>query len=169
MAGRVKDKVTGLTAQQERFAQEVVANISLSAAYRAAYNCKPGIKPETVHNRAFVLSKKGEVEARIKTLQAATVIKEQWTRERLIQFIRDGLLEIATTPGDKRDKVAALKLLGEMQIADAFAAKKTDATVRKIEPAKAAKELQAAIERALTLPAPKGKEPTHPGNVLQVQ
>jgi hypothetical protein len=149
MANSAKDPETGLTARQEVFAQSLVDNPSLTVAYKAAYNVKEGTNPATVHNKAWELAHKPEIELRVKALRAAKVAKEQWTRDKLNDFIRDTAINIAMTASREQDKVAAIRLLGEMAIADSFAAKKTDATVRKLTPGDAKAKLQDAIERAL--------------------
>ena len=75
---------------------------------------------------------------------------QYWTREELIAFIRDQALDIARNATREADRNNALRILGEMQIADAFAAKKTDAVVRKIEePGTATRKLRQVISRIL--------------------
>jgi hypothetical protein len=39
-----------------------------------------GLKPETIHNRAYVLSGKSEIKARVKALLDEKQAKEQWNR-----------------------------------------------------------------------------------------
>lgn len=65
-----------LTAKQEAFCVEYVkkGNGSYSDAYRAAFDCSK-MKPATVNNKAYILSCKGEIRARIKELQDATAEK----------------------------------------------------------------------------------------------
>jgi len=58
-----------LTIKQEAFCQAYLRLGDKSAAYREAYSCS-NMKAETVHNKAYMLSEKGEVRARIDELQA---------------------------------------------------------------------------------------------------
>jgi phage terminase small subunit len=58
-----------LTKKQEIFCKEYVKSGNKTQAYRIAYNTSR-MKDETVHNKAYALSEKGEVRARIKELQA---------------------------------------------------------------------------------------------------
>jgi phage terminase small subunit len=61
----------GLTAQQERFAQEVAQGKSLSDAYRKAYPRSEKWKQETVHEKASRAAANAKVSARIAQLRAA--------------------------------------------------------------------------------------------------
>lgn len=149
MANSVKDPVTGLTSRQEEFCRYVIEKHSLTAAYRAAYDIAPTTKDSTVHNKAYALHCKAEVQARIKALRDEKRQGEQWTKERLQDFIRDQAMSIAVNAARESDRVAALRLLGETAQADAFAARKIDQTVKRMSPGDAKERLQKAIERAL--------------------
>lgn len=69
----------GLTKKQEIFATEYVKCDNKSQAYRIAYDAS-GMSDDTIHNKAYALSEKGEVRARIKELQdiAAGIAKKEF-------------------------------------------------------------------------------------------
>ena len=58
-----------LTIKQEAFCQAYLRLGDKSAAYREVYSCA-NMKAETIHNKAYILSEKGEVRARIEELQS---------------------------------------------------------------------------------------------------
>jgi hypothetical protein len=59
-----------LTKQQEKFALEYVRTGVAANAYRAAYNVRPGTKPETVWSSASVVLSNPKVAERVSTLLA---------------------------------------------------------------------------------------------------
>lgn len=68
---RIKNEY-GLTAKEEIFAQEVASGLELSLAYRKAYAVRT-MKPDTVRQRAYELSRKPVVAARIKSIAAPAI------------------------------------------------------------------------------------------------
>ena len=82
------DPVTGLTPQQEAFAQAVASGLSLFAAYHQAYNVSPDTLPNSVYPSASLLASSPKVALRIKTLradlQAAVAEKRVWDALRMI-------------------------------------------------------------------------------------
>lgn len=143
----------GLTAKQENFARAVVETGSLTVAYRQAFNAEK-MKPETVHKRAYELSGKGEIKARVTELLAEKQAKEQWNRERALSFAQERLIEEVTRAKDARDRLRALELFGNLAEFDLFTARKHDRTVRHISQQEAHQNLKNAIERALAWRAP---------------
>ena len=76
-----------LTPKQEKFIEGVVAGMNLTDAYRAAYNCAR-MKPETVNNKAWELSRKGEIAARIEKARAEAAKKAQWSLDIAVERVR---------------------------------------------------------------------------------
>lgn len=76
-----------LTPKQEKFIEGVVAGMNLTDAYRAAYNCAR-MKPETVNNKAWELSRKGEITARIEKARAEAAKKAQWSLDIAVERVR---------------------------------------------------------------------------------
>ncbi len=77
----------GLTAQQERFAHEVAKGISLADAYRASY-ATARMKPETIHNNAYMLMQRSEVAARVAALQSAAADRAELDVVETIREVR---------------------------------------------------------------------------------
>ena len=80
-----------LTVKQEKFCQEYVANGGkASDAYRAAYSAQD-MKPETINNKAYILTKKGEIWARIsdlrKKIEEESNVSAVWVRKKLIELV----------------------------------------------------------------------------------
>lgn len=138
----------GLTLKQERFARAVAITGSLTAAYRGAFNAS-GMRPETVHKRAYELSERGEIKGRIQTLMEEKQAKEQWNRDRAQSFVRERLVLEAVEAKDARDRLKAVELLGQLAEFDLFASRKSDLTVRKDPPKDPAANLRAVIQRIL--------------------
>lgn len=76
-----------LTSKQEKFIECVVSGMTYSDAYRAAYNCAR-MKPETVNNKAWELSRKGEIAARIEKARAEAAKKAQWSLDIAVERVR---------------------------------------------------------------------------------
>ena len=76
-----------LTSKQEKFIDGVVAGMSLTDAYRATYNCAR-MKPETVNNKAWELSRKGEIAARIEKARTEAAKKAQWSLDLAVERVR---------------------------------------------------------------------------------
>lgn len=73
-----------LTAKQEKFCQAYVLLGDKSAAYREAYNAGD-MKPETINNKAYALSEKGEIRARIESLQKEAAERNRIDIDELVQ------------------------------------------------------------------------------------
>jgi len=65
---QAKNPLTGLTKKQEAFCEAFVRLGDKSAAYRESYSCSR-MKSETINNKAYALSEKGDIRARIEELQ----------------------------------------------------------------------------------------------------
>lgn len=76
-----------LTSKQEKFIDGVVAGMTLTDAYRAAYNCAH-MKPETVNNKAWELSRKDEISARIEKARTEAAEKAQWSLDLAVERVR---------------------------------------------------------------------------------
>jgi hypothetical protein len=133
-----RDTETVLTAQQERFAQEVVKGASQSDAYRRAYPRSRKWEAKSVHEAASKLATK--VSPRIHALQTSKreyverklQVDGAWVDERLIEVVERSMqhrpildrngdpVHVETPAGqiapayvfDAKAAVAALKLLG---------------------------------------------------------
>lgn len=77
----------GLTAQQERFAQEVAAGASQSQAYRVAYPRSKAWTSEAVRVNASKMSVDANVALRIRSLQAAGAERAIVSAEKLLREI----------------------------------------------------------------------------------
>lgn len=76
-----------LTPKQEKFIEGVVTGMNLTDAYRAAYNCAH-MKPETVNNKAWELSRKGDISERIKKARTEAARKAQWSLDIAVERVR---------------------------------------------------------------------------------
>ena len=80
-----------LTVKQEKFCQEYVANGgNASGAYRSAYSTH-NMKSETINNKAYILSTKGDIRARIsnlrKKIEEESNVSAVWVRKKLIELV----------------------------------------------------------------------------------
>ena len=114
---RAKDPVTGLTGQQEAFAQAVAAGATLSDAYRKAYNVSPDTPGTTTWDDASELARHPLVNPRIAELKAAAearlAIDQDWDRKRLL-IAAEEHRQLALTGGYKGVPAAngALEIIG---------------------------------------------------------
>lgn len=78
-----------LTPKQEKFCQLYIEELgNASEAYRQAYSCGK-MKDETINNKAYILSKKGEIRARISELQAEHRERHNLTVDDLINELEE--------------------------------------------------------------------------------
>lgn len=75
-----------LTPKQEAFCQAYIQTGNKSEAYRMSYNCS-NMKAETINNKAYILSEKGEIRARLQELQSEVAERNQITVDELIQSL----------------------------------------------------------------------------------
>lgn len=80
-------KGSKLTIKQEKFCQKVLETGNISDAYRESYNASK-MKPETINNKAYILSNKGEVRARIKQLQEEAEKRNEVTIDRILKELK---------------------------------------------------------------------------------
>jgi phage terminase small subunit len=73
-----------LTPKQEKFCQEYVTTNSKTAAYRAAYNTA-NMKDETVNNKAYQLSNRDDIRARISQLKEKDAKKYEITKDFIVK------------------------------------------------------------------------------------
>jgi phage terminase small subunit len=101
-----------LTDKQEKFAQAVaLEGMSLSDAYRAAYNTK-NMKDKTVNEKACLLSKQGNITARIEELRASVVSSKIMTAQKR----KEWLTEVINDPNaDMRVRLQASDQLNKME------------------------------------------------------
>lgn len=76
-----------LTPKQDKFCHKVVELGSISDAYRAAYNSSR-MKGDTINNKAYILSNKGDIRARIEELQKKAEKRNEVTVDRIIQELK---------------------------------------------------------------------------------
>lgn len=75
-----------LTVKQEKFCQEYIRLGSKTEAYKLAYSTK-NMKPATVNNKAYALSEKGEIRARIQNLEKEVAERNRISIDELIQSL----------------------------------------------------------------------------------
>lgn len=95
-----------LSPKRELFCQKYVEIGSKSLAYRVAYTTQ-NMKPETINNKAYVLSNKDEIRARVEELQKALTDKNLYELEEsvkkdlnLIQKYEDALEILSNEASD---------------------------------------------------------------------
>lgn len=81
------NKMNRLTLKQEKFCQKVVELGNVSDAYRESYNAGK-MKPETINSKAYLLSNKDYIRARIVFLQEEAKKRNDVTVDRLIQELK---------------------------------------------------------------------------------
>lgn len=99
-----------ITAQQEKFSQEVAAGRSHADAYRAAYPKSLKWSPQIVANNAYKLTCSGEILARIDQIRAELAEKGIWAREQSVR----ALVSVVNAAEKASDLIAAVKVLNEM-------------------------------------------------------
>lgn len=135
----------GLTAKQEAFAQAVANGLSLSDAYRAAYDCA-GSSVATVNTRGHELAKRSEIAGRIEELVAQKREARSLDSAAMLSFIRERLLlEAQNTHSKPADRLKALELMGKLSDVGAF----RERIVEEQVDTKSALELEREIKRKL--------------------
>lgn len=88
------------TAQHEKFCLIWHETGNKSEAYRQSHPSSARWKDETVHNKAYALSKRGEILARYEQLQADALTKHDVTVESLLEELEEarGIALAAETP-----------------------------------------------------------------------
>ena len=100
-----------LTQKQESFAQNIADGMTQADAYRAAYDCAPTTKPETIQKRACELMADGVISGRVQELRDQLSEKSIWSRADSVNI----LAEIAQDLGNKAgERVSAIKELNAM-------------------------------------------------------
>ena len=100
-----------LTQKQESFAQNIADGMTQADAYRAAYDCAPTTKPETIQKRACELMADGVISGRVQELRDQLSEKSLWSRADSVNI----LAEIAQDLGNKAgERVSAIKELNAM-------------------------------------------------------
>lgn len=113
-----------LTPKQEKFAQCVVEGMSQADAYRAAYNCKPTAKPESIQQLACRLMDNVKVRSRVEELKQRALKRHDLTVDDLIRELEEARTTALTceTPQSSAAVAATMgkaKLLGlEKQVFD---------------------------------------------------
>ena len=106
----VKD---GLTAKQEAFAQGVSDGLTLSDAYRKAYDAE-NMKDSTVWSKASLMMKpQGKVGARVKALNEAKLNQTLHSSARLKALVLERLHHEALTAPNASSRIQALTMLGK--------------------------------------------------------
>lgn len=100
-----------MTAKQLAFAQAILRGMTGSDAYRIAYSPKT-VNNESIARLAHRLSTHPEIMAYIAAERAKTAAKAQWTREEMLETLKD-IATNAEAPVDKTRAIAqASKMLG---------------------------------------------------------
>ena len=106
----VKD---GLTAKQEAFAQAVSDGLTLSDAYRKAYDAE-NMKDSTVWSKASLMMKpQGKVWARVNALSQLKLNQTLHNSARLKALVLERLHHEATTAPNASSRIQALTMLGK--------------------------------------------------------
>lgn len=99
-------------ARHEKFVAGIVSGLSQRKAYRAAFPNSAKWKDETVDNKACILSKKGEILARLQEIQAKAtdeaVMSITERKKWLSDLVKNGVEET-------RDKLKAIEILNKME------------------------------------------------------
>jgi hypothetical protein len=139
-----RNKLTGCNDLQEEFARLVAYCGTLTEAYTKVYYLGKGkdpknTRPETIHTRAWLLSRKPHVEARIQyweerkreerdahieQIQANTMkdaLTASMSDQKIRSFIRESLFTIASTQTERTtDRLKSMELLGKLAGVAAF-------------------------------------------------
>lgn len=109
----VSDEGDKLTAKQEHFSQLVAQGLTLTDAYKTAYNVKEGTKPSTVWVNASNLAiKNTKVASRIKAITDENTARKRTEEDKLKIWVTDQLKSEAMNAQSDSARVAALTQLG---------------------------------------------------------
>jgi len=100
-----------LTVKQENFAQAVASNMSLSDAYKAAYDTKTA-KASSIYPTASKLAHKPNIATRINELRQESAIESSWTRERYVHELWRRS-QAAHQAGQFAASIKAIELIGK--------------------------------------------------------
>lgn len=78
-----------LTAKQDRFVQCIAGGMNQSDAYKAAYNCKPTTKPETIRQEASRLMNNPNIAATLTKLRKPAMEQASVTLEALLDELEN--------------------------------------------------------------------------------
>ena len=98
-----------LTIKQENFCQGIASNLSLSDAYRQAYDTKTA-KPTSIHPTASKLAHRPEIALRIEALREEAAADCSWTRDRYVLALWDRS-QSAHKAGQYSASIKALELI----------------------------------------------------------
>lgn len=121
-----RDPTTGLTPQQEAFAQALVTGLDQSEAYRTAYPRSKGWQPKSVWERASKLAANAKVQSRVAALGATA-------RAEAEQSLRFGLPEAFAMADEAFDCGRQFEQAGAMVAAAHLKAKIAGLIVNKHE------------------------------------
>lgn len=107
-----------LTPKREKFANAVADGLSQADAYRAAFEVKPGTKPETIQANASRLMADSMVAARVAEIRKALADKALWSREDSVRTLAD-IARGVDAEAKPSDRVAAVKAINAMHGWDA--------------------------------------------------
>ena len=103
-----------LQPKQEKFCQLYIELGNASEAYRQAYSCGK-MKDETINNKAYILSKNGEIRARISELQAEHKERHNITVDDLIAELEEAR-QIAKNPVKPQPAAMVSATMGKAKI-----------------------------------------------------
>lgn len=113
MGRAARNKDTGLTDKEELFAESLAfdANITISDAYRKAYNCA-NMKDETVNTKASVLKNRDNIAARVASLKSVrnekALVDAVWVLNEAVDLYKECRLE-----GDRTTAKGSLEIIGK--------------------------------------------------------
>lgn len=121
-----------LTPKQEAFAQAIVAGVSQSDAYRAAYKVRPNTKPESVNQNASRIMANVNIMSRVAELREPVAKKAQITLESHL----DDLIRLRNMAAKEKQYSAAISAEVARGKAAGVHIEKSEqlVTVRKLEP-----------------------------------
>lgn len=110
----------GLTAKQERFAEQVASGATLAASYRAAYDAT-NMSAAAIHNEASKLMDHPGIAMRVNALLRQKQAAEQHDAGRIRRHVIERLHAESTDPDNPpAARVRALELLGKLDVVGAF-------------------------------------------------
>ena len=153
----------GLTEKQELYAQGVAKGLTLSDAYRGAFNAE-NMSTASVYSEASKMMDKPHVAERVRALMA---LREERTfaldAKRIRQHVFDRLMiESVEDDSPPAARIKALELLGKIDVVSMFKEQRGPAVDERADPAVLEAKLKAHLERLIGLT---GKVIDHPKDV----
>lgn len=120
VAGQSITSLHGVTFKQEKYAQGIADGLSLTEAYRRAYDCE-NMSEATINSKANELSRNGRVVARIDQLMEAREYMVQHDGAHIRSVVLKYLLDtVQSATVQDKDRLKAAELLGKTNLASLF-------------------------------------------------